>query len=111
MKGGEQAKWSDRGLWVIHFLGSGKIRIGGVQNPKSHSILFLCMPAAHVPKNTSPRFEGNQECGLLMTIGSWLGNPENLLKTRASRTVLENTMIVFQSDNGPELNDCYYVMR
>ena len=106
MKGGEAAKWSDVDM-ADHFL-------NGVQKYiKSHKdkpfFLYYPMQQPHVPRTPHPRFEGFSELGPrgdAIVEADWcLGE---LKKTLEAEGILDNTLIIFSSDNGPVLNDGYY---
>ena len=106
MKGGEAAKWSDIDM-ADHFL-------NGVQKYiKDHKdqpfFLYYPMQQPHVPRTPHPRFEGRSELGPrgdAIVEADWcLGE---LKKALEAEGILENTLIIFSSDNGPVLNDGYY---
>ena len=106
MKGGDVAKWSDIDM-ADHFL-------GGIQKYiKEHKdqpfFLYYPMQQPHVPRTPHPRFEGLSELGPrgdAIVEADWcLGE---LKKTLEAEGILENTLIIFSSDNGPVLNDGYY---
>ena len=106
MKGGEAAKWSDIDM-ADHFL-------NGVQKYiKDHKdkpfFLYYPMQQPHVPRTPHPRFEGLSELGPrgdAIVEADWcLGE---LKKTLEAEGILENTLIIFSSDNGPVLNDGYF---
>ena len=106
MKGGDAAKWSDIDM-ADHFL-------NGVQEYiKDHKdqpfFLYYPMQQPHVPRTPHPRFEGQSELGPrgdAIVEADWcLGE---LKKTLEAEGILENTLIIFSSDNGPVLNDGYY---
>jgi arylsulfatase A-like enzyme len=67
------------------------------------------MQQPHVPRTPNPRFIGTSELGPrgdVIVEADWVIG--ELLKTLESEGVLENTLIVLTSDNGPVLNDGYY---
>ena len=106
MKGGEAAKWSDIDM-ADHFL-------NGVQKYiKDHKdqpfFLYYPMQQPHVPRTPHPRFEGRSELGPrgdAIVEADWcLGELKKVLEAEG---ILENTLIIFSSDNGPVLNDGYY---
>ena len=106
MKGGEAAKWSDIDM-ADHFLGRVKKYI---KNHKDQPFfLYYPMQQPHVPRTPHPRFEGLSELGPrgdAIVEADWcLGE---LKKTLEVEGILENTLIIFSSDNGPVLNDGYY---
>ena len=106
MKGGEAAKWSDIDM-ADHFL-------NGIQKYiKSHKgkpfFLYYPMQQPHVPRTPHPRFEGLSELGPrgdAIVEADWcLGE---LKKTLEAEGIIDNTLIIFSSDNGPVLNVGYY---
>ena len=106
MKGGDAAKWSDIDM-ADHFLGGIKKYI---KDHKDHPFfLYYPMQQPHVPRTPHPRFEGQSELGPrgdAIVEADWcLGE---LKKTLEAEGILENTLIIFSSDNGPVLNDGYY---
>jgi arylsulfatase A-like enzyme len=106
MKGGESAKWSDIDM-ADHFLNKVKKYI----KSKKYKPFFLYygMQQPHVPRTPHPRFVGANSLGPrgdVIAEADWCVG--ELLKTLEQEGLLENTLIVFSSDNGPVLNDGYY---
>ncbi|SDX63800.1 Arylsulfatase A [Lutibacter oricola] len=106
MKGGEAAKWTDEDM-ADHFL-------KGAQNyVKQHKnepfFLYYAMQQPHVPRTPHPRFVGKSGMGPrgdVIVEADWcIGE---FIKTLEEEGLLENTLIVFSSDNGPVLNDGYF---
>lgn len=106
MKGGEAAKWSDIDM-ADHFLGKAQDYV------KTHKgnpfFLYYAMQQPHVPRTPHPRFVGKSGMGprgdVILEADWCIGE---FIKTLEEEGVLENTLIVFSSDNGPVLNDGYY---
>jgi arylsulfatase A-like enzyme len=106
MKGGEAAKWSDIDM-ADHFLAKAQDYV------KTHKdqpfFLYYAMQQPHVPRTPHPRFEGTSGMGPrgdVIVEADWcIGE---FIKTLEEEGILENTLIVFSSDNGPVLNDGYY---
>lgn len=106
MKGGESAKWSDIDM-ADHFLGLVQEYI------KSHKdttfFLYYALQQPHVPRTPHPRFVGTSGMGPrgdVIVEADWcIGE---MYKTLEEADILENTLIIFSSDNGPVLNDGYY---
>ena len=105
MKGGESAKWVDEDM-AGHFL-------QGAQNfIKKHKnqafFLYYPMQQPHVPRTPHHQFVGKSGLGprgdVLMEADWCVGQ---LIQTLEKEGVLNNTLIVFTSDNGPVLNDGY----
>jgi len=105
MKGGESAKWSDVDM-ADHFL------LRAQKYIKSHKdkpfFLYYAMQQPHVPRTPHPRFVGKSGMGprgdVILEADWCIGE---FMKTLEEEGILENTLIVFSSDNGPVLNDGY----
>jgi len=106
MKGGEAAKWSDVDM-ADHFLK------GAQDYVKKHKdepfFLYYAMQQPHVPRTPHPRFVGTSGMGPrgdVIVEADWcIGE---FVKTLEEEGLLENTLIIFTSDNGPVLNDGYF---
>ena len=106
MKGGEAAKWVDEDM-ADHFLAKAQ---GYVKAHKNKPFfLYYAMQQPHVPRTPHERFvgiSGTGPRGDVIVEADWcLGE---FIKTLEEEGLLENTLIVFSSDNGPVLNDGYY---
>jgi arylsulfatase A-like enzyme len=106
MKGGDAAKWSDVDM-ADHFLK------GAQDYVKKHKdkpfFLYYAMQQPHVPRTPHPRFVGSSGMGPrgdVIVEADWCIGA--FIKTLEEEGLLENTLIVFSSDNGPVLNDGYY---
>ena len=106
MKGGEKARWSDIDM-ADHFLEKAQEYIN--KNKDKPFFLFYTLQQPHVPRTPHPRFEGTSGMGPrgdVIVEADWcIGE---LYKTLESEGILDNTLIIFSSDNGPVLNDGYY---
>ena len=106
MKGGDNAKWSDIDM-ADEFLKKAKKYINSVN--ESPFFLFYTLQQPHVPRTPHPRFEGNSEMGprgdAILEADWCIGNLYDFLE---EKNILENTVIIISSDNGPVLNDGYY---
>lgn len=106
MKGGESAKWKDTEM-ADHFLGKAQDFV--IESKEQPFFLYYAMQQPHVPRNPAPRFAGKSGMGprgdVILEADWCIGE---LLKTLENEGLLENTLIVFSSDNGPVLNDGYY---
>ncbi|MEM9856840.1 MAG: arylsulfatase, partial [Bacteroidota bacterium] len=106
MKGGEAAKWIDQEM-ADHFLIKAQEYIKGHKDDPF--FLYLPMQQPHVPRTPHPRFVGKSGLGPrgdVIVEADWcIGE---ILKTLEKEGILENTLIIFSSDNGPVLNDGYY---
>ncbi|GGW51078.1 sulfatase family protein [Arenibacter certesii] len=106
MKGGEAAKWSDVDM-ADHFLAKAQ------QYVKKHKnqpfFLYYALQQPHVPRTPHPRFAGKSGMGprgdVILEADWMIGE---FMKTLKDEGILENTLIVFSSDNGPVINDGYY---
>ena len=106
MKGGEAAKWVDTDM-ADHFLAKAQNYV------KTHKdnpfFLYYAMQQPHVPRTPHPRFVGKSGMGprgdVILEADWMIGE---FMKTLKEEGILENTLIVFSSDNGPVLNDGYY---
>lgn len=106
MKGGDAAKWSDIDI-ADTFLEKAQNYV------KTHKekpfFLYYAMHEPHVPRTPNPRFVGKSGMGprgdVILEADWCIGE---FIKTLKKEGVLENTLIVFSSDNGPVLNDGYY---
>lgn len=106
MKGGEAAKWIDEDM-ADHFLDKAKEYV------KSHKaepfFLYYALQQPHVPRTPHPRFVGKSGMGprgdVILEADWCVGE---FVKTLEQEGLLDNTLIVFSSDNGPVLNDGYY---
>ena len=108
MKGGKSALWSDVDM-ADHFLEKGKAYIREKSGSEHPFFLFFPMQQPHVPRTPHPRFEGKSGMGSrgdAILEADWVIG--EMLKTLEEEGILENTLIVFSSDNGPVLNDGYY---
>ena len=106
MKGGKKAYWSDIDM-ADHFLNVTKSYI--IKNKENPFFLFYSMQQPHVPRTPHPRFVGTSGMGprgdVIIEADWCIGE---LYKTLEEEDLLENTLIIISSDNGPVLNDGYY---
>lgn len=104
--GGASANWSDVDL-ADHFLAKAQTYV------KSHKaepfFLYYALNQPHVPRTPNPRFVDKSGMGprgdAILEADYCVGE---IVKTLQQEGVLDNTLIVFSSDNGPVLNDGYY---
>jgi arylsulfatase A-like enzyme len=108
MKGGEKAKWSDVDM-ADHFLEKGKEFLKRKRQPEQPFFLFFTMQQPHVPRTPHPRFAGLSGMGprgdVILEADWVIGELLNILERQQ---LLENTLVIVSSDNGPVLNDGYY---
>jgi arylsulfatase A-like enzyme len=106
MKGGATAKWSDIDI-ADNFLSHAQNYV------KTHKqapfFLYYAMNEPHVPRTPHPRFVGKSGLGprgdVVLEADWCIGE---FMKTLEAEGLLENTLIILSSDNGPVLNDGYY---
>lgn len=106
MKGGEEAKWSDVDM-ADHFLDEARAYVK--EHKDGPFFLYYAMQQPHVPRTPHPRFVGKSGLGprgdVILEADWAIGE---FVKTLEEEGLLENTLIVLSSDNGPVLNDGYY---
>ena len=106
MKGGESAKWVDEEM-AFEFLGKAQQFVKS--NKDNPFFLYYALQQPHVPRTPAPQFVGKSGMGprgdVILEADWCIGE---LLKTLENEHILENTLIIFSSDNGPVLNDGYY---
>jgi arylsulfatase A-like enzyme len=106
MKGGEKAKWSDVDM-ADHFLEKAQAYV--TEHKDEPFFLYYAFQQPHVPRTPHPRFEGVTGMGPrgdVIAEADWcIGE---FMATLETLGILDNTLIVFSSDNGPVLNDGYY---
>lgn len=106
MRGGETAKWVDENMADTFLLRAQEYIHTHREQP---FFLYYSLQQPHVPRTPHPRFVGSSGMGPrgdAIVEADWcIGE---LVKTLESEGLLENTLIVLSSDNGPVLNDGYY---
>ncbi len=105
MKGGKNARWRDGDIAAtltnkaINFID---------QHQKQPFFLYFATHDIHVPRSPNAKFIGKSTMGLrgdaILQLDFTIGELVAHLKAKG---LLENTMIVFSSDNGPALADGY----
>ena len=108
MKGGQSAKWSDEDM-ADHFLEKAQTYVRNQADSENPFFLFFALQQPHVPRTPHPRFVGKSGMGprgdVLLEADWVIGEFINTLEEEG---LMENTLIIFSSDNGPVLNDGYY---
>ncbi|UZO82208.1 arylsulfatase [Aquimarina sp. ERC-38] len=106
MKGGDSAKWVDTEM-ADHFLKKAQDYVK--ENKDEPFFLYYAMQQPHVPRTPHPRFVGKSGMGprgdVILEADWCIGE---FMKTLEEEGILENTLVIFSSDNGPVLNDGYY---
>ena len=106
MKGGKRARWSDVDM-SDHFLKKAKQYV--LNHKNEPFFLYYALHQPHVPRTPHPRFVGASGMGPrgdVIVEADWAVG--DFMKMLESEGLLENTLIIFSSDNGPVLNDGYY---
>ncbi len=106
MKGGESAKWVDENMADTFLIRAQKYITEHKNEP---FFLYYALQQPHVPRTPHPRFVGISGMGprgdVIIEADWCIGE---LMNTLESEGLLENTLIILSSDNGPVLNDGYY---
>ncbi len=105
MKGGTKARWVDEEM-AGYF--SGKVKEFLAENKDKPFFLYYGLHEPHVPRVPDSRFAGTTGLGPrgdAIAEADWCVG--ELVKELDRLGLLENTIIIFSSDNGPVLNDGY----
>ncbi|MBZ4187792.1 sulfatase family protein [Niabella beijingensis] len=107
MKGGKRSEWTDEELGyvfnnkVLEFIDSSR-------KDAKPFFLYYAIHNIHVPRMPGTEFKGKSKLGyrgdVILEMDHSVGVIMNGLRERG---LLENTLVVFSSDNGPVLNDGY----
>ncbi|MFV0248890.1 MAG: sulfatase family protein [Tenacibaculum sp.] len=106
MKGGESAKWVDEDM-ADTFLTKAQHFVK--ENKNKPFFLYYALQQPHVPRTPHARFVGSSGMGPrgdVIVEADWCVG--EFVKTLKEQGLLDNTLIVFSSDNGPVVNDGYY---
>ena len=106
MKGGASAKWIDEDMADTFLI---KAQQYIIDHKEQRFFLYYALQQPHVPRTPHPRFVGSSGLGPrgdVIVEADWcIGE---IVKTLEANQLLENTLIILSSDNGPVLNDGYY---
>lgn len=106
MKGGEKARWVDENMADTFLVKAQDFILSHKEGP---FFLYYAMQQPHVPRTPNERFVGKTSLGPrgdVVAEADWcIGE---LYRTLESNGLLENTIVIISSDNGPVLNDGYY---
>ena len=106
MKGGASAKWVDEHMADTFLIRAQKFVVTHKNKP---FFLYYALQQPHVPRTPNPRFVGKTGMGPrgdAIVEADWcIGEFINTLRNEG---LLDNTLIILSSDNGPVLNDGYY---
>lgn len=106
MQGGEGARWVDENM-ADTFLTRAQRFI--TENRDHPFFLYYALQQPHVPRTPHPRFQGSTALGPrgdVIAEADWCVG--ELVRTLGKEGLLEKTLIILSSDNGPVLNDGYY---
>ncbi len=105
MKGGEKARWVDEEM-ADYF--TDKVKNFLMENKQNPFFLYFGLHQPHVPRTPNSRFVGTTTMGprgdAIMEADWCVGE---VMKELEELGLLENTIVIFTSDNGPVLNDGY----
>jgi len=105
MKGGKDALWVDENMADTFLVRAQQFIIDHKDRP---FFLYYALQQPHVPRTPHPRFAGTTKLGPrgdVIAEEDWcIGQ---LIRTLESEGMLEHTLIILSSDNGPVLNDGY----
>jgi len=105
-KGGEAAMWVDENMADDFLVKAQEYVRKQKYNP---FFLYYAMQQPHVPRTPHPRFVGSSGMGPrgdVIVEADWCVG--EFIKTLEEEGLLENTLVIFSSDNGPVVNDGYY---
>ena len=105
MKGGKKARWKDEDM-ADYFVG--KVKNFITEHRDSSFFLYYGLHEPHVPRAPHQRFVGKTTMGPrgdAIVEADWCVG--ELLTHLKKEGLLEKTLIIFSSDNGPVLNDGY----
>jgi len=106
MKGGEAARWVDENMADTFLVRAQRYIVDHKDEP---FFLYYALQQPHVPRTPHERFVGTSGMGPrgdVIVEADWcIGE---LINTLESEGILDNTLIILSSDNGPVLNDGYY---
>ncbi|MEN8228680.1 MAG: arylsulfatase [Bacteroidota bacterium] len=106
MKGGTSARWVDENMADTFLVKAQDYIVGHKSEP---FFLYYALQQPHVPRTPHSRFvnkTGMGPRGDVIVEADWcIGE---LVSTLEKEGLLENTLIILSSDNGPVLNDGYY---
>lgn len=106
MQGGMAAKWVDEDM-ADHFLQKAQDYV--VEHKNKPFFLYYALQQPHVPRTPHPRFVGSSGMGPrgdVIVEADWCVG--QFVKTLEQQGLLENTLIIFSSDNGPVVDDGYH---
>ena len=106
MKGGKNATWTDETMADV-FLGKAKDFVD--QHKGKPFFLYYALHEPHVPRVPGAKFAGKSGLGSrgdAILEADWCVG--EIMKKLKADGLLDNTLVILSSDNGPVLNDGYY---
>ena len=106
MKGGQKARWVDEDM-AYYFVGQVKSFIDA-QSADKPFFLYYGLHQPHVPRAPHQRFVGSTNLGPrgdAVVEADWCVG--EVLSYLDGKGLLDNTLVIFTSDNGPVINDGY----
>jgi arylsulfatase A-like enzyme len=105
MTGGKAARWKDEDTADTI---TGKA-VGFIEkNADKPFFLYFATHDIHVPRVAHPRFQGTSQCGprgdVIQQLDWCVGE---VLQTLEKHTLVDNTLVIFTSDNGGVMDDGY----
>ncbi|WAJ71874.1 sulfatase-like hydrolase/transferase (plasmid) [Catenovulum adriaticum] len=105
MAGGKSAEWVDEDFYQVF---TNKANDFIKQNKDNPFFLFFSFHDIHVPRLPNEKFQGKSSMGVrgdAIVQMDWITG--QVVDELEKQGVLDNTLIIFTSDNGPVLNDGY----
>lgn len=105
MKGGHSARWVDEDM-ADYFVG--KVKGFIEENRNEPFFLYYGLHQPHVPRAPHPRFVGSTTLGPrgdVIVEADWCVG--EIIDALDSLNILDNTIVIFSSDNGPVFDDGY----
>nr|WP_294906216.1 arylsulfatase [uncultured Lacibacter sp.] len=105
MTGGKSARWIDEEIPMVL---NEKAKSFIIKNQKQPFFLYYPFPNIHVPRTPTKQFVGSTKMGArgdVIVEMDWMVG--EIMKLLDSLQLIENTLVIFTSDNGPVLDDGY----
>ena len=105
MKGGKSARWVDEKMAATLAAKATSFIDAHQARP---FFLYLATSDIHVPRMPNDRFAGRSECGVRCDVIEQLDwTVGQVLEALERHKLMENTLVIFSSDNGPVVDDGY----
>lgn len=105
MQGGKSAEWVDEDFYQVF---TNKANTFISDNKDNPFFLFFSFHDIHVPRLPNEKFQGKSTMGVrgdAIAQMDWITG--NVVQHLKQQNLLDNTLIIFTSDNGPVLDDGY----